>query len=359
MTRQMRLFLSSAMMVLMTLGVAIAPVAAQETMTKPEVVKQVSTAVVTVLNLSAGRGPYNVASAQPQGAGTGFIISKDGYVVTNWHVVVNGDAFEVVLYDGTTLDAELIGIDARDDIAVVKIDPAAVPAVAVFGDSDQLQVGEDVLAIGSPLGAFSNTVTGGIIGALGRNQLGGGGNTACQDYSNLIQHDAAINHGNSGGPLFNMKGEVIGMNTLGIPVDNQGEPVQGLFFAIPSNTVKVVVDQLIENGQITRPWAGISEYYELAPAMSKQFDIPADYGALIATTAANGPAAQAGLQRNDIILAVDGTPIDENRSFADLMVPYQPGDSVDLTVLRDGRQISIPLVLGEIALDDSQCQLGS
>ncbi len=332
---------------------------ATQDMTKVDVVEKVAPAVVTVYNMTTSPGLMGQSGdPQVQGAGTGFIISEDGYIVTNWHVVDGGNAFQVILQDGTPVDAELIGIDARDDLAVVKIDPASVPAVVSFGDSDALKPGQDVIAIGSPLGAFTNTVTAGIVSGIGRNQLQAQDSTMCQDYSNLIQHDAAINHGNSGGPLFNMQGEVIGVNTLGIPTDNQGQPVQGLFFAVPSNTVKVMVDQLIQNGTITRAYLGVT-YYELSPEMAKQYDLPVQYGALISEVASGSPAEQAGLQRNDIITAVDGTEVAMNQPFSEIMVTKQAGDTVTFTVLRDGQSSDVQVTLGQSEMDFSQCSLST
>lgn len=330
---------------------------AQEGMTKVEVVERVGPAVVTVYNLTTGPSLFGqTADAQVRGAGTGFIISEEGYIVTNWHVVDGGDAFQVILFDGTPVEAELIGIDVRDDLAVVRIDPREVPAVVSFGDSDALKPGQDVLAIGSPLGAFENTVTAGIVSGIGRNQLQAQDSTMCQNYSNLVQHDAAINQGNSGGPLFNMDGEVVGVNTLGIPTNQQGMPVQGLFFAVPSNTVQAMVTQLIETGSISRAYLGIT-YYELSPEMARTYELPVDYGALISEVAGGSPAEAAGLQRNDIILAVNGVEVARNQLFSELMLTQQPGETVSYTILRDGETGDLQVTLGETEVDFSECSL--
>jgi 2-alkenal reductase len=306
-----------------------------------EVVEQVSPAVVTVYNIATG---FLGGEAQPQGAGTGFIIDEEGHIVTNWHVVTGGDAFAVLLQDGTELEAELIGMDPRDDIAVVKIDPAEVPGVVAFGNSDELKPGQPVLAIGSPLGAFTNTVTGGIVSAIGRNELGSQSNF-CQNYSNLIQHDAAINQGNSGGPLFNLSGEVVGVNTLGIPTNEQGMPVQGLFFAVPASTVTVAVQQLIETGTIEHPYFGISSQ-QLDPATANANDLPVG-SVYVADVEDGGPAAEAGLQPDDVILAIDGKEISFETSLSDMLFDYRPGDTVELTVLRGGEETTIQLTLGQ------------
>jgi S1-C subfamily serine protease len=330
---------------------------AQQEMTKVEVVEKVGPAVVTVYNLTTAPSLFGQGGeAQLQGAGTGFIISEEGYIVTNWHVVDGGDAFQAILQDGTPVDAELIGIDPRDDLAVVKIAPEAVPAVVTFGDSELVKPGQDVLAIGSPLGAFANTVTAGIVGGIGRNQLAPQESTQCQDYSNLIQHDAAINHGNSGGPLFNLQGEVIGVNTLGIPTDDQGQPVQGLFFAVPSNTVKIAVDQLINTGTISRAYLGVT-YYPVSPELARQYELPVEYGALISEVASGSPAEDGALARNDIILAVNGTEISADQPFDELMLPLQAGETVTFSVLRDGQTSDMQVTLGEANIDFSQCTM--
>jgi S1-C subfamily serine protease len=202
-----------------------------------------------------------------------------------------------------------------------------------------------VLAIGSPLGAFTNTVTGGIVSAIGRNELGGESNF-CQNYSNLIQHDAAINQGNSGGPLFNLSGEVVGVNTLGIPTSDQGLPVQGLFFAVPANTVTVAVQQLIETGTIEQPYFGISSI-QIDPTTASANDLPVDYGVYVADVEAGGPAAEAGLQPDDIVTAIDGTKITFETPLSDILFNYHPGDTVALTVLRGGEETTVNMTLGQ------------
>ena len=338
----------------------VSPAAAQQAsteseLTKVEVVERVSPAVVTVYNLAAP-GPFSGDQAVPQGAGTGFIIDEEGHIVTNWHVVTGGDSFAVVLRDGTQVDAELIGEDPRDDLAVVKIDPAQVPATVQLGNSDELKPGQEVLAIGSPLGAFTNTVTAGIVSALGRNQLTSG-STFCQNYHNLIQHDAAINQGNSGGPLFNMQGEVVGVNTLGIPVSQGGVPVQGLFFAVPSNTVKTAVEQMISTGTVEQPYFGISSL-AIDPTSAATYGLPVDYGVYVVEVVPGGPSDEAGLQPDDIILAIDGQQIDAEHPLGDILFDYSPGDTVQLTVLRDNEEITIDLTLGQVPQElFEQCTL--
>jgi S1-C subfamily serine protease len=337
-----------ALLIALLASIAIVPtVAAQESsgeMTPVEVVDQVGPAVVTVINEQTVTTQFGTQETQQVGAGTGFVIDEEGHIVTNWHVVTGGTSFVAILSDGTEVPAELIGEDPRDDLAVVKIDSSAVLATVPLGDSSQLQVGQSVLAIGSPLGAFGNTVTGGIVSALNRDQLGGEG--ICQNYSDLIQHDAAINQGNSVGPLFNLKGEVVGVNTLGIPLSQNNVPVQGLFFAVPVNTVKVVVDQMIQTGTISAPYLGIS-FQTINPQIAAANQLPIDHGLYVLDLEQAGPAAEAGIQPDDIILALDGEDVTPMNTLATMLLDYAPGDTVELTVQRGGEEITIDLVLGE------------
>ncbi len=330
---------------------------AEDDLTAVEVVERVGPAVVTVINQQTVQdGIFGATQENVQvGAGTGFIIDLEGHIITNWHVVTGGESFLVILADGTEVPAQLIGEDPRNDLAVVQIDPAAVPGVARFGDSGSLQPGQTVLAIGSPLGAFGNTVTRGIVSALNRDQLGLPG--LCQNYSDLIQHDAAINQGNSGGPLFNLQAEVIGVNTLGIPTSQGGVPVQGLFFAVPSNTVIEVAQQMIAQGFISSPYFGIG-FASLNPQVSAVNEIPVDYGVFIRSVEPGGPAAEAGLQPNDIILAIDGTDLGANQTLSSLLLDYAPGDTVELTVLRQEQEQAISLTFGEVPQElFEQCTL--
>ena len=268
-----------------------------------DVVKQVSPAVVTVVNEQRVGMQNGGSSLQPVGSGTGFIIDKDGHIVTNWHVVNGGSKFQVVFSDGTTKEAKLIGSDEISDLAVVKVD-GDVPGMVPLGDSDAVQVGESVLAIGSPLGNFQNTVTEGIVSATNRD-FPGDGSTQSQ-YNNLIQHDAAINPGNSGGPLIDFSGQVIGVNTLGISVDNQGQPIQGLFFAIPSNSVKKVTEALIKNGKVTYPYFGIAYQSQLCRGGGAARPLDRS-GCDREDVPSSGPAADAGIQPGDVITKVGDT----------------------------------------------------
>ena len=269
-------------------------------------------------------------------------IDQQGDIVTNWHVVDQGQQFQVILANGETRDAELIGSDQVSDLAVVRIS-GDLPGIVSFGDSSQLQPGEPVLAIGSPLGAFTNSVTEGIVSAVGRDFPGGSGGP--QVYTNLIQHDAAINPGNSGGPLFNLQGEVIGVNTLGIPSE-QGQPVQGLFFAIPSNTVKQITQQLIANGKVVYPFLGVSTVSVTAD-VAAQAQLSVDHGEYVVQVVEGGPAAAAGIQEGDVILAIEGQPIDAQHALSEVLFTHKPGDVVNVDIQRGDQQLTIQLTLAE------------
>ena len=311
-------------------------------LTAVEVVERVRPAVVTVVNerLAGGLGADQALEA---GRGTGFVVDDRGHIVTNEHVVSGGDRFEVILADGETRPATLVGADPLSDLAVVRVEgplPAAVP----FGDSDALQPGQPVLAIGSPLGAFTNTVTDGIVSALGRD-LPGATSQGEPGYSNLIQHNAAINPGNSGGPLFDLAGQVIGVNTLGIPETQEG-PVQGLFFAIPANTVREIATQLIAEGRVAYPSLGAS-VIPITEELASQYELPVDHGVYVRRLAPGGPAARSGIQEGDFILALNGRRIDEANTYTEVLFSYRPGETVEAKVRRGDEELTIPVTLRE------------
>ena len=310
-----------------------------------DVVQRVGPAVVTVINEQTiqGFGSSSSGQLQPAGSGTGFIIDNQGHIVTNWHVVTQGKAFKVIFANGEKRDAKLVGADQYSDLAVVQVS-GDVPATVSFGDSSQLQPGQPVLAIGSPLGAFTNTVTEGIVSATGRT-FPQSANQGPQLYTNLIQHDAPINPGNSGGPLLNLNGEVVGVNTLGIPSE-QGQPVQGLFFAIPSNTAKQITDQIIANGYVAYPYMGVSAA-PITPNVAAQAGLSVDHGVYIVNIGPNSPADDAGIQQGDVILAIDGQQIDETHSFEEVLFMHKPGDKVEVTILRNGKQMTVNVTLGQ------------
>jgi 2-alkenal reductase len=312
---------------------------AQGDMTPVEVVDKVGPAVVTVINEQMATGVSE--DLQPAGSGTGFIIDNDGHIVTNWHVVDKGEKFKVIFWDGKTVDADLVGSDEVSDLAVVKVD-GDMPGVVALGDSDQLKPGQTVLAIGSPLGTFTNTVTEGIVSALGRSMA----DAPNSIYSNLIQHDAAINPGNSGGPLFDLKGEVIGVNTLGIDQTPNGEIAQGLFFAIPSNTVKQIAALLIQDGKVVYPFFGV-ETVNVTPEIAAQANLSVDQGAYVNSVTSGGPAEDAGVQEGDVIISIDGEEITQKASFVNVLFKHKPGDTVDVVLQRGDQQETVQVTLGE------------
>ena len=317
------------------------PVIAQETGAPNDsvsVVQQVGPSVVTVINQQMFQGFDTV---QPVGSGTGFIVDSEGHVVTNWHVVNGGQEFQVLLSNGDRRPATLVGADRISDLAVVKID-GEVPAFASFGNSDELQVGETVLAIGSPLGTYTNTVTAGIVSALGRD-------LPQSNYNNLVQHDAAINPGNSGGPLFNMEGQVIGVNTLGVS-EQGGQSIQGLFFALPGNQVQSIVSRLIADGRVVYPFFGIT-YQTINWQNAAQASLPVDDGVYITVVSPGGPAEAAGLVEGDIVTAINGVAIDEQNAFAEVLFMHQPGETVTVDVQRGDQSLTVELTLIERPAD--------
>lgn len=290
---------------------------------------------------------------QLESAGTGFIISEDGVVMTNRHVVDKGTAdVSVTLSDGTELtEVEIIGRTAQDDsldIAFLKINDkkgkTLVPAK--IGDSGAMRVGDRVIAIGNALGQFQNTVTEGIISGYGRSVQAGGSSGNVETLQNLFQTDAAINQGNSGGPLVNMNGEVIGVNTA-----VAGAGAQNIGFAIPINDAKGLVKSVLEKGELLRPYLGV-RYISLTDDVAFQNNLDIKRGAYIPpgkfglpSILDNSPAKKAGLQEKDIITKVNDQVIDENHSLVSVLGQYSVGDEVTLTVVRDGQEIQVKVTL--------------
>lgn len=335
--------------VVLTLLTSQAPlVRSQEGATSPQmdavaVVGRVASAVVTVLSKQAEQEPLGASQPHGTGHGTGFIIDEQGHVVTNEHVVRDGDQLRVILADGQRRPATLVGKDPLTDLAVVRM-AGRVPATLTFGDSDALQVGQPVLAIGSPLGQFTNTVTSGIVSALHRD-VPGQETQGMAAYSNLIQHDAPINHGNSGGPLIDANGQVIGVNTLGIP-QMQGIPVQGIFFAIPSNTVLPIVNQLLANGHVDHADLGVT-IQPITRHAATQHNLPVDHGVYVVTVAPNGPAARAGIEVGDIITDLGGQRIDQQNAFAKVLLAHEAGEQVPVTIVRGDEEQQLEVTLAE------------
>ena len=289
----------------------------------------------------------NVSASNGSGIGSGVIIDKRGYIVTNNHVVKGAQNIQVVLYNGTKLQAQLVGTDPADDLAIVKITPPSSGlTVATLGDSSKLQVGQDVLAIGNPLG-ITQTVTNGIVSALGRSvNEGQGGGT----IPNAIQTDAPINPGNSGGALVDMQGNVIGIPTLTAIDPEFNTPANGVGFAIPSNRVAYIAPQIIANGSVThtgRAYLGVS-LTDVDATLAAQQNLSVDHGALIVNVVSGAPAASAGLRAGDVIVQINNSPVNDTQSLSDILVNMNPGTTAAVKVYRGSQQLTINVKLGEL-----------
>lgn len=268
------------------------------------------------------------------GQGSGFIISPDGLIMTNNHVVGDADKVIVRLLDGREFTAETIGTDPATDVAVIKIDASDLPFLSL-GDSDQLEVGDWVLAVGNPFG-LSHTLTAGIVSAKGRSGIG------INDYENFIQTDAAINPGNSGGPLVNLDSEVVGMNTA---IFSRSGGYMGIGFAIPINMAKQIRDQLVKHGTVTRGRLGVY-IQDLTSELAESFELKETKGILVAQVIEDSPAEEAGLERGDVILKLAGEPIGKVAEFRNRIALTAPGTELKLTILRDGKTKEVPVTIG-------------
>ena len=280
----------------------------------------------------------NVPHEQVQRAlGSGVIISPDGYIVTNNHVVGGADKVEVRLSDARVFPATIVGTDPKSDVAIIKINKTGLPAMKI-GDSSRLRIGSFVLAIGNPFG-LEQTVTMGIISALGRSGLG------ITDYENFIQTDAAINPGNSGGALVNMKGELIGINTA---ILSQSGGSVGIGFAIPIDLVMSIKKSIDKYGKVVRGWLGVS-VQEVTPEIAKGLGLSSARGALITEVMKGGPAEKSGIKHGDVIVAIDGNPVPTTASMRFLISEIMPGTAVKVKVLRDGKEKVYTVVAGDLA----------
>jgi serine protease Do len=276
-----------------------------------------------------------------QALGSGVIISKDGYIITNNHVVENADKINVEFYDGNMHEAELIGRDPNTDLAVVKVEPTPDMKYAQFGDSDACEVGEWVIAIGSPRG-LDWTVTAGIISAKNRTDIGALGPTGYEDF---IQTDASINPGNSGGPLINLKGEVIGINSLIVSASRGSE---GLGFAIPSNMAKAISDSLIKYGKVVRGYLGVN-IQDVTPEIAKNLKLGKNFkGVIIADVLPDGPAAFAGIEQGDIVIAFKGVSVENVTQLRNIVADTAPGTSVKVIILRNKNELELTVKIGEL-----------
>lgn len=329
--------------------------------------QEASPAVVSVValkDLSDYYNPYSIfgfSAPQPQteegelsevSSGTAFLVTPDGLAVTNRHVVADEEAeYVVVLQDGTELDAEVLARDSLNDIALIQLSGdderiGDLPTLE-FADSDQLSVGESVLAIGNALGEFSNTATAGVISAKDRQIVASSGYGSAENLVNLLQTDAAINSGNSGGPLVNLAGDLVGMNTA------VSAAAEGIGFAIPANDIAAVVASYQEFGRIVRPFLGV-RYMMVGPGLQERFDLEYDYGALLASDPQYGPAIleggsaeKAGLRVEDVILSLNGKDLNGNFTLQNAIAGYFVGETVLLEVWREGEIIEVELELEE------------
>ncbi|MBI2356289.1 MAG: trypsin-like peptidase domain-containing protein [Candidatus Doudnabacteria bacterium] len=338
-----------------------------------EVVKKASPAVVSIiiskdLNKLPGYGssPFDFGpfffdpffnsrnqgnsapNIQEVGGGSGFIISEDGLIVTNKHVVADSAAtYTVLTNDGKKHEAQVLSLDPINDIALVKIEGNNFSTLTL-GDSSQLEVGQKVIAIGNALGQYQNTVTTGVVSGIGRSITASGSTIGSEQLEGVIQTDAAINRGNSGGPLLDIGGSVIGLNTA---IDAQGQLVG---FAIPVNDLKSDIESFKKFGKIIKPFLGI-RYVLINQALKEENNLPVDYGALIVSGGSpNQPAVtpgsaadKAGLRENDIILELNGSKITQQRSLAGLLKNYNPGDTVKMKILTRDQEKEITVTLGE------------
>jgi serine protease Do len=280
--------------------------------------------------------PQMPKNHRTQGAGSGVIISDDGYILTNNHVVEGAKEVTVTLADKTEFEAEVIGLDPKTDLAVLKIDSQKPLPAASLADSEALRVGDWVVAIGNPFG-LNHTVTSGIVSAKGR-VIGAG------PYDDFIQTDASINPGNSGGPLFNMNGEVVGINTAIIP---QG---QGIGFAIPVNTAKPLIPQLVENGEVRRGYLGVN-IQTLTPELAQALDMKMREGALVADVVADSPADKADIARGDIIIAFDGKEVKDSHDLPAIVAATPVDKEVMVTVVRNGKERQLPVTVSQLPSD--------
>jgi S1-C subfamily serine protease len=281
----------------------------------------------------------NVVTSSGEGLGSGVIIDRRGYIVTNNHVISGAQSIQVTLYDGTSLAGQLVGADPLDDLAVLKVSTSEKLTAVTLGDSSKLQVGQEVLAIGNPLG-ITQTVTSGIVSALDR---------AVSSIPDAIQTDAAINPGNSGGALVTLQGELVGIPTLSA-IDPQFQtPANGVGFAIPSNRVRLIAPQLIQTGKVThtgRAAMGI-QLTSVDADLAAQNNLAVTAGALIVGVASGGPAHTAGLKPGDVIVQVGTHPVTGVATYADALLTLSPGEAVSVSIYRGQEKLSIKVTLGE------------
>ncbi len=318
------------------------------------VAKKVGPSVVSIVSSSSQIDPFSGSSQlQETGAGTGMIVTTDGLILTNKHVVSDGQTFTVITSDGKQYkNAKVIGTDPSNDIAFIKVDGGSFTPVEL-GDSDKVEVGQSVVAIGNALGQFQNSVTTGVISGKSRPITASSGNSA-EKLTGLFQTDAAINPGNSGGPLVDIDGKVIGMNTA-----VAGEGAQNIGFAIPINDAKADLASIQSKGKISRAYIGV-RYIPLNAQIAQANNLSVSEGALVYGSGSNlavvpgSPAAKAGLTQGDIIVKYNGQAVTENNPLSGHIAKSKPGDTVTLTILRDGKQQDIKVTLEEAPSSSGQ-----
>ena len=310
-----------------------------------ELVEKTSPTVVSIVTSQvSGQGFFQ---QEVEGAGTGIVISEDGYILTNKHVISEARSVQVVMSDGTRhSDVTVVGSDPLNDIAFLKIKNVSDLKVATLGDSGAMRVGQDVIAIGNSLGQYQNTVTSGIVSGLGRPVTAASSelNSRVESLTDLLQTDAAINPGNSGGPLINSAGQVIGINTA-IAAD-----AQGIGFAIPINAAKGMIRGVIANGKVEKAYLGV-QYVAITPDVRTQYKLSVDQGALVrsgsgSAVESNGPADEAGIKDGDIITKVNEKYVGKQGGLGSLVAEFMPGEKVTLTIIRDGKEQQKTLTLG-------------
>ena len=308
-------------------------------------VEKTSPTVVSIVTSQvSGQGFFQ---QEVEGAGTGIVISEDGYILTNKHVISEARSVQVVMSDGTRhSDVTVVGSDPLNDIAFLKIKNVSDLKVATLGDSGAMRVGQDVIAIGNSLGQYQNTVTSGIVSGLGRPVTAASSelNSRVESLTDLLQTDAAINPGNSGGPLINSAGQVVGINTA-IAAD-----AQGIGFAIPINAAKGMIRGVIANGKVEKAYLGV-QYVAITPDVRTQYKLSVDQGALVrsgsgSAVESNGPADKAGIKDGDIITKVNEKSVGNQGGLGSLVAEFMPGEKVTLTIIRDGKEQQKTLTLG-------------
>lgn len=316
-----------------------------------DAVKNVSPSVVSVVTKTSVQDYFGYTVGVDEGGGTGFIISSDGYIATNKHVVTGQSQLTVVLSDGKEYDAKVVATDPFNDIAVIKIEAKDLPAVTP-GNSDDLKIGQTVIAIGNAFGEFNNTVTTGIVSGKNRTVAAGSGMIQSEQLYGLLQTDAAVNPGNSGGPLVNIAGQVVGMNTA---IASTSGSSSGISFAIPVNSFWSSVESAMKTGKIVRPGLGV-RYIPINKQIAEQNKLTVQYGALVAhgsttgqvAVVAGSPAEKAGIKEGDIILTVNDTKITEDNPLSQIIGQYKIGDEVSIKLQRDGKEQTLKVRLEEL-----------